>query len=81
MLEDISGRITIKNSQKFDINNFVSGTIVALRGQAINGGYFEVQDHCFAGIPFPPDIPQSCDAIGEKRELYDEDALKVDSGR
>jgi DNA polymerase delta subunit 2 len=25
---------------------------VALRGQAINGGYFEVQDHCFAGVPF-----------------------------
>jgi hypothetical protein len=57
VLEDISGRITIKNSPIFEINNFVSGTIVALRGQAINGGYFEVKDHCFAGIPFPSDIP------------------------
>ena len=81
MLEDISGRITIKNSKNFNINHFVSGTIVALRGQAINGGYFEVQDHCFAGIPFQADIPKECHAIGAKRELYDPKALKPDSGR
>jgi len=75
VLEDISGRITIKNSPIFDINNFVSGTIVALRGEAINGGYFKVADYCFAGIPFPPDTPESCTSIGVKRELYDKQAL------
>lgn len=40
VLEDKSGRITIKNTEKFDINNFVSGGIMALKGKAINGGYF-----------------------------------------
>ena len=81
VLEDISGRITIKNSANFNINHFVSGTIVALRGQAINGGYFEVQDHCFAGIPFQGEIPKTCSSIGLQRELYDPEALKPDSGR
>jgi hypothetical protein len=53
VLEDISGRITIKNSPKrFEIQHFVSGTILALKGRAIDGGYFEVSDYCFAGIPF-----------------------------
>lgn len=42
VLEDISGRITIKDSPNFRIDEFVSGTIVALKGRAVNGGYFEV---------------------------------------
>ena len=54
---------------------------MALRGQAINGGYFEVHDHCFAGIPFQADIPKGCSTIGMKRELYDPEALKPESGR
>jgi len=52
VLEDISGRITIKNSANFNINSFVSGTILALKGKAIAQGYFEVEDYCFAGAPF-----------------------------
>lgn len=44
VLEDISGRITIKNSANFNINNYVSGTVMALKGKAKSGGYFEVQD-------------------------------------
>lgn len=32
VLEDISGRITLKNSKVFPINEFVSGTIIALKG-------------------------------------------------
>ena len=52
VLEDISGRITIKNSQNFNINHFVSGSVMALKGQAKTGGYFEVNDQCFAGYPF-----------------------------
>jgi len=52
VLEDISGRITVKTSAIFDINHFVSGTIIALKGKAITGGYFEVEDYCFAGVPF-----------------------------
>ena len=52
VLEDISGRITVKTCPIFNINHFVSGTILALNGRAITGGYFEVEDYCFAGIPF-----------------------------
>lgn len=52
VLEDKSGRITIRNSDKFDINHFVSGSVVALKGQAIDGGYFQVDDYCFAGMPY-----------------------------
>ena len=52
VLEDISGRISIQNSKNFDINEYVSGTIVALKGQAIEGGYFKVDEYCFSGIPF-----------------------------
>ena len=40
VLEDKSGRITIKKTDQFDINHFVSGGIMALKGKAINGGYF-----------------------------------------
>lgn len=32
VLEDISGRITLKNSKVFPINEFVSGSIIALKG-------------------------------------------------
>ena len=52
VLEDKSGRITIQRTQKFDFNNFVSGCILALKGKAIKGGYFEVSEYCFAGIPY-----------------------------
>jgi len=34
VLEDISGRITIKTGGIFNIHEFVSGTIFALKGQA-----------------------------------------------
>lgn len=40
VLEDKSGRITIKKTDKFNIDKFVSGSIMALKGKAIQGGYF-----------------------------------------
>ena len=40
VLEDKSGRITIKKTENFNIDNFVSGSIMALKGKAIAGGYF-----------------------------------------
>lgn len=52
VLEDKSGRITIKKTELFNIDHFVSGSIMALKGKAISGGYFQVSDYCFAGIPF-----------------------------
>jgi DNA polymerase delta subunit 2 len=73
VLEDISGRITIQNSPKFQINHFVSGSILALKGRAVNGGYFEVNDYCFAGVPFR-DCPATVKISQQptaKRDLYD----------
>ena len=58
VLEDKSGRITIRSNDIFDINHYVSGTILALKGQEVTGGYFEVSDICFAGIPTRDDCPQ-----------------------
>lgn len=76
VLEDKSGRITIKNSpQNFNIDHFVSGSILALRGKAINGGYFEVQDFCFAGVPFR-ESPRNSKQLSKTNELYDTTALK-----
>jgi len=59
VLEDISGRIRIKRGAKFNHDNFVSGTIIGLRGVVDNSGYFEVLDYCFSGIPFSTPIPKS----------------------
>lgn len=70
VLEDKSGRITIKNSKEFNISNFVSGCILALKGQAITGGYFQVSEYCFAGIPFQSKLPKAIN-VKSKKDLYD----------
>ena len=69
VLEDKSGRITIKNSIEFNINNFVTGSILALRGKVITGGYFQVAEYCFAGIPFQSSIPKGIN-VTSKKDLY-----------
>lgn len=82
VLEDISGRITVKNSKNFRVNEYCSGTILALCGQAVAGGYFEVEDFCFAGLPFrdcPASVKISEKKKGPKRDLYDPSLL--DSNR
>ena len=76
VLEDKSGRITIKNSpENFNIDHFVSGSILALRGKAINGGYFEVQDFCFAGVPFK-ESPLNSKQLAQQTDLYGATALR-----
>lgn len=52
VLEDSSGRIRIKRSEKFNPDYFVTGCIVALKGTVDTNGFFEVRDYCYAGIPF-----------------------------
>lgn len=58
ILEDASGRISIRSTHHFDCNQFVTGSIVALLGQVDQGGYFVCEDHCFAGIPFKDNLPK-----------------------
>jgi len=57
ILEDVSGRIQIRESEIFKCNQFVTGSIIALLGVADKGGYFICKDFCFAGIPFKVELP------------------------
>ena len=75
VLEDNSGRIRIKKSQVFDPKQFVTGSIIALKGIADTNGFFEVKDFCYAGIPFKDNIPKSI-KTNLSRDLYDSSALK-----
>jgi DNA polymerase delta subunit 2 len=59
VLEDNSGRIRIKRSDKFNPDDFITGSIVALKGIVDSNGFFEVKDHCYAGIPFQSPIPKA----------------------
>ena len=80
VLEDRSGRITITEGDGFKIDNFVSGTILALKGTVIDGGYFQAEDYCLAGIPLSPiEVPNL--KIGAKRELYDPEFMKMPEQR
>ncbi len=64
VLEDQSGRIRIRKSDMFNAKDFVTGSIVALKGISDNKGYFEVHDYCYAGIPFSFDyIPKAISDI------------------
>ena len=55
ILEDSSGRINLKLKTK--VEELVTGSIIAILGEADEQGYFEVKDICYAGIPFKPDLP------------------------
>ena len=70
VIEDRSGRINVTGSEVFDIHSFVSGSVLALKGKAIDGGYFVVEDYCMAGLTFNPHIPKHS-LVGQKRDLYD----------
>lgn len=52
VLEDNSGRVKIKKSERFAPLNFVTGSIIALKGIVDKNGIFDVMDYCYAGIPF-----------------------------
>jgi DNA polymerase delta subunit 2 len=70
VIEDKSGRVRIKKSDRFNPDNFVTGCIIALKGTVDNNGFFEVKDYCYAGIPFQQSIPKSI-KVGTERGLYD----------
>ena len=75
VIEDRSGRINVTGSEVFDIHSFVSGSVLALKGKAIDGGYFVVEDYCMAGLTFNPHIPKHS-LVGQKRDLYDFELMK-----
>lgn len=59
VLEDNSGRIRIKKGEVFKPDQFVTGSILALKGVVDKNGFFEVKDFCYAGIPSQKAIPRS----------------------
>jgi DNA polymerase delta subunit 2 len=56
ILEDSSGRINLK-LLSHNVYELVTGSIMAILGEADQHGYFEVKDLCYAGIPFQSDLP------------------------
>lgn len=70
VLEDMSGRVRIKKNEVFNPVQFVTGSIVALKGIVDVKGFFEVKDYCYAGIPFQS-VPRGLN-INAKRGLYEE---------
>ena len=50
--------------------NFVTGSILALKGVVDVKGFFEVKDYCYAGIPFHGSIPKNI-SLTQKRGLYE----------
>jgi len=78
VLEDQSGRIRIKKTEKCSPDMFVTGSIVAFKGFADQNGFFEVKDYCFAGVPFEVPLPPHVNC-SIKRELLDKDGLADDN--
>lgn len=70
ILEDVSGRIQIRESDNFKCNKFVTGSIIALLGVADKGGYFVCKDFCFAGTPYKVELPRQV-KVTLQRKLFD----------
>lgn len=76
VLEDSSGRVRIKKGENFSPESFVTGSILALKGVVDSKGFFEVKDHCFAGIPFKA-LPKQVNVFAPPRPLFG----KIDGNR
>lgn len=75
VLEDQSGRIRVKKTDKFNPGYFVTGSNIALKGVSDTNGFFHVEDFCYAGISFSQHLPKT---VKHQRELYDAQALQSD---
>ena len=80
VLEDRSGRIVINDGNGFNIDDFASGTILAFKGRVIDGGYFQVEDFCMAGVPYHSIVPPDS-LIGRQRDLYEPMLMKSSEQR
>ena len=54
---------------------------MALFGKADANGFFQVEDYCYAGIPFKSELPRHIKCFGKARKLFDSDLLSAPSGR
>lgn len=58
ILEDSSGRIRIKPTETLKPGNVITGTIVALKGEADTNGVFHVQDYCYPNYEQKTPMPK-----------------------
>lgn len=70
VIEDSSGRVRIRPSNRFNPHHFVTGTILGIKAKADGNGFIDVIDYCYAGIPFDYPLPQSVN-LRVQRDLYD----------
>lgn len=62
VVEDSSGRIKIKKSDKIQPEKFITGSIMAFKGHVDQNGFFVVEDYCDAGydpdhfLPLPDSV-------------------------
>lgn len=62
VLEDSSGRIRIKNTDKVKTGDFITGSIVGFKGSVDQNGLFVTTDYTYAGfnpehfLPIPDSI-------------------------
>lgn len=72
VIEDSSGRIKVKpDEENFKIHDFVTGSIVALRGHADLNGLFIIKDYCYAGVPYIENLPSTVQTTKKKLKLYE----------
>ena len=50
IIEDATGRLKIKPTSNFDAHMAVTGSVVALLGEANSNGEFLVDDYVYAGV-------------------------------
>ena len=59
VIEDQSGRIKIQSSEAVNPKNFVTGTVIALKGKITQNGFFKATDYTYCGVPVPPSVGES----------------------
>lgn len=72
VIEDSSGRIKVRpDDQNFKVHDFITGSIVALRGHADLNGLFIINDFCYAGVPYFQNLPPTVKTTDRKLKLYE----------
>lgn len=77
LIEDQSGRMKIMVNEIMNPANFVTGSVVALKGRANSNGLFEANDFTYAGIPSLESVPDGFDQqmdeeVKEQRPLFED---------
>ena len=75
LIEDQSGRMKVVNNEIMNPANFITGSVVALKGRITTNGCFEASDFCFPGIPSIRSMPDGYEHLANFEENKDEISL------